>query len=159
MPEQAKPAAEGDDGDEAPARRILAFVCKWCTSGAAETYGRLREGKLPPEVQLIRVPCTGAIDPVYLLRAYLEGADAVLVSGCYPGDCHYVGGNLRARRRVAVLKSLLRTFGLEDHRLSLTWIATSQTTKFQETLSQVADEARRSGPNPIATDAEVWPNV
>jgi F420-non-reducing hydrogenase iron-sulfur subunit len=159
MSEQPQPEDQSTDEQGASGRRVLAFVCKWCTSGASEAYGRLRRPDLPQEVQLVRVPCTGAVDAAYILRAFLEGADAVLVSGCWPGDCHYVGGNLRARRRVAVVKSLLRTFGLQDERVSLTWIATSQATKFRETLNQVADEARRLGPNPIASDAEVWPSV
>ncbi len=85
---------------------IIAFVCNWCTFTAADLAGTSRL-IYPPNVRLIRMMCTGMVDPKYVIKALLEGADAVLVSGCHPGDCHYINGNLKARRRIRLLKEIL----------------------------------------------------
>ena len=96
---------------------IVAFVCNWCTYTAADLAGTSRLS-YPKSVRLIRVMCTGMVDPQYVLKALLEGADAVLVSGCHPGDCHYINGNFKARRRIKLLKEILPQFGFEPERLA-----------------------------------------
>jgi len=103
---------------------IIAFVCNWCTYTAADLAGTSRL-IYPKNVRLIRVMCTGMVDPQYVIKAFLEGADAVLVSGCHPGDCHYINGNYKARRRIKLLKEILPQFGFEPERLRLTWIGAS----------------------------------
>ena len=97
---------------------IIAFVCNWCTYTAADLAGTSRLS-YPPNVRLIRMMCTGMVDPKYVIKALLEGADAVLISGCHPGDCHYINGNYKARRRVKLLKEILPKFGFEEDRLKL----------------------------------------
>ena len=103
---------------------IIAFVCNWCTYTAAELAGTSRLS-YPQNVRLIRVMCTGMVDPQYVIKALLEGADGVLVSGCHPGDCHYINGNYKPRRRIKLLKEILPQFGFERERLKLTWIGAS----------------------------------
>ena len=98
---------------------VIAFVCYWCTYTAADLAGTSRLS-YPKNVRLVRVMCTGMIDPQYILKAFLEGADGVLVSGCHPGDCHYINGNYKARRRIKLLTEILPCFGFEHQRLRRT---------------------------------------
>ena len=95
---------------------IVAFVCNWCTYTAADLAGTSRLS-YPKNVRMIRVMCTGMVDPQYVIKALLQGADGVLVSGCHPGDCHYINGNFKARRRIKLLKEILPRFGFEEERL------------------------------------------
>jgi len=125
---------------------IIAFVCNWCTYTAADLAGTSRLS-YPPNVRLIRMMCTGMVDPKYVIKAFLEGADGVLISGCHPGDCHYINGNLKARRRVKLLKEILPRFGFEDRRLKLTWIGASEGTDFAKTMKELVDEVKGLGPN------------
>ena len=101
---------------------IIAFFCNWCTYTAADLAGTSRLS-YPPNVKIIRVMCSGMVDPKYVIKALLDGADGVLVSGCNPGVCHYINGNFKARRRIKLLKEILPHFGFETERLRLTWIA------------------------------------
>jgi coenzyme F420-reducing hydrogenase delta subunit len=125
---------------------IIAFVCNWCTYTAADLAGTSRLS-YPPNVRLIRMMCTGMVDPKYVIKAFLEGADGVLISGCHPGDCHYINGNLKARRRVKLLKEILPRFGFDDRRLKLTWIGASEGTDFAKTMKELVDEVKSIGPN------------
>jgi F420-non-reducing hydrogenase iron-sulfur subunit len=100
---------------------IVGFFCNWCTATAADLAGTSRM-QYPPNIRPIRVRCSGSVDPVYILRALLSGADGVVVGGCPPGDCHYVSGNFKARRRMSVLKTVLEELGLED-RVWIKWIS------------------------------------
>jgi len=125
---------------------IIAFVCNWCTYTAADLAGTARLG-YPANVRLIRVMCTGMVDPKYVIKALLEGADAVLVSGCHPGDCHYINGNFKARRRIKLLKEILSQFGFEDERLRLTWIGASDGIEFAETIHSMVAQVKTLGPN------------
>ena len=125
---------------------IIAFVCNWCTYTAADLAGTSRLS-YPPNVRLIRMMCTGMVDPKYVIKAFLEGADGVLISGCHPGDCHYINGNLKARRRVKLLKEILPRFGFDDRRLKLTWIGASEGTDFAKTMRELVDEVKGLGPN------------
>lgn len=125
---------------------IIAFVCNWCTYTAADLAGTSRL-IYPPNVRLIRMMCTGMVDPKYVIKALLEGADAVLISGCHPGDCHYINGNFKARRRVKLLKEILPRFGLDERRLKLTWIGASEGVDFAATIKEMVTEIKALGPN------------
>ena len=127
---------------------IVGFFCNWCTSSAADLAGTSRM-KYPPNIRPIRVMCSGSVDPVYILRALLEGADGVLIGGCHPGDCHYINGNLKARRRVAVIKTILKTLGLDERRIRLEWISASEGKKFVDVVKDFTEEIRKLGPNPM----------
>ena len=125
---------------------IIAFVCNWCTYTAADLAGTSRL-IYPKNVRLIRVMCTGMVDPQYVIKAMLEGADGVLVSGCHPGDCHYINGNFKARRRIKLLKAILPRFGFEPERLRLTWIGASDGIKFAQIMRELVEQVRALGPN------------
>ena len=124
---------------------IVGFFCNWCTSSAADLAGTSRM-KYPPNIRPIRVMCSGSVDPVYILRALLEGADGVLIGGCHPGDCHYINGNLKARRRVAVIKTILKTLGLDERRVRLEWISASEGKKFVDVVKDFTEEIKKLGP-------------
>ena len=125
---------------------IIAFVCNWCTYTAADLAGTSRQS-YPPNVRLIRVMCTGMVDPQYVLKALLEGADGVLISGCHPGDCHYINGNYKARRRIKLLKALLPQFGFTPQRLRLTWIGASDGIEFAHVMQELVEQVRELGPS------------
>jgi coenzyme F420-reducing hydrogenase delta subunit len=125
---------------------IIAFVCNWCTYTAADLAGTSRLS-YPPNVRLIRMMCTGMVDPKYVIKALLEGADAVLISGCHPGDCHYINGNLKARRRVKLLKEILPRFGFDDGRVRLTWIGASEGNDFANTIREMVSAVKALGPS------------
>ncbi len=124
---------------------IIAFVCNWCTYTAADLAGTSRLA-YPINVRMIRVMCTGMVDPKYVIKAFLEGADGVLVSGCHPGDCHYINGNLKARRRIKLLKTILPMFGFEPERLKLTWIGASDGLELAHTVKGFTDALKELGP-------------
>jgi len=125
---------------------IVAFFCNWCTYTAADLAGTSRLS-YPPNIKIIRVMCSGMVDPQYVIKAFLEGADAVLVSGCNPGDCHYINGNYKARRRIKLLKEILPRFGFDAERLKLTWIAASDGVLLAETLTELTERIRALGPS------------
>ena len=120
---------------------IIAFVCNWCTYTAADLAGTARLA-YPPNVRLIRVMCTGMVDPQYILKAFLEGADGVLVSGC-----HYINGNYKARRRIKLIKEILPQFGFEAGRLGLTWIGASDGIQFAQVMNDLVEQVRELGPS------------
>ncbi len=130
---------------------IVGFFCNWCTATAADLAGTTRM-QYPPNVRPIRTMCSGSVDPVYVLRALLGGADGVIVGGCPPGDCHYVSGNYKARRRMAILKTILATLGLEDDRVWVRWISAAEGAKFARTMNEVTQTIKKLGPNPIKSD-------
>jgi F420-non-reducing hydrogenase iron-sulfur subunit len=125
---------------------IIGFVCNWCTYTAADLAGTSRLA-YPPNVRLIRMMCTGMVDPKYVIKALLEGADGVLISGCHPGDCHYINGNLKARRRVKLLKEILPRFGFDDRRVRLTWIGASEGNEFARTIKELVADIKALGPS------------
>ncbi|MFW5791867.1 MAG: hydrogenase iron-sulfur subunit [Desulfohalobiaceae bacterium] len=129
---------------------IVAFVCNWCTYTAADLAGTARMVQ-SPNVRMIRMMCTGMVDPKYVIKALLSGADAVLVSGCHPGDCHYINGNYKARRRMKLLKEILPRFGFEEQRLKLTWVGASEGNEFAETVNEYAEEIKHLGPSQART--------
>lgn len=124
---------------------IVAFVCNWCTYTAADLAGTSRLS-YPQNVRLVRLMCTGMVDPQYVIKAFLEGADGVLVSGCHPGDCHYINGNFKARRRIKLLKTLLPSIGISPDRLRLTWIGASDGIQFAEVMKKLVGRLQDMGP-------------
>ena len=127
---------------------IVAFVCNWCSFTAADLAGTSRQ-KYPPNVRLIRMMCSGMVDPQFVLKAFFEGADAVLIGGCHPGDCHYINGNYKARRRVALIKEILAQYGVEDDRIWLRWIGASEGNVFAETIREMTEKVKALGPTEL----------
>lgn len=124
---------------------IIAFVCNWCTYTAADLAGTSRL-LYPINVRLIRVMCTGMVDPKYVIKSLLSGADGVLISGCHPGDCHYQNGNYKARRRVRLLNEILSQFGIDRRRVRLTWVGASEGQEFAATVNNFINDLRELGP-------------
>ena len=125
--------------------KIIAFMCNWCTYGAADLAGVSRL-QYPPNFRVIRVPCTGRINPKFLLSALRQGADGVWVSGCHPGDCHYQNGNYKTQRRIFLLRKLLSDFGIEPDRLRLEWISASEGAKFAQVVNEFIERVEELGP-------------
>lgn len=124
---------------------ILAFACNWCTYTAADLAGTSRMSQ-QPNVRLVRMMCTGMVDPKYVIKSLLSGADGVLISGCHPGDCHYQNGNYKARRRVRLLNEILSQFGIDRRRLRLTWVGASEGQEFAATVNNFINDLRELGP-------------
>ncbi|HEY5498141.1 MAG TPA: hydrogenase iron-sulfur subunit [Syntrophales bacterium] len=132
-------------GKEGWEPKIVAIVCNWCTYAGADLAGISRI-QYPPNVRIIRLPCTGRINPFYIVKALQEGADGVLVSGCHPGECHYITGNLIARRKFAMLKRFLGYIGLEGDRTIFTWVSASEGERFANVIKGVTAKVRALGP-------------
>ena len=132
--------------------QIVAFTCNWCSYAAADLAGTSRI-HYPSNVRIIRVMCTGMIDPIYVLRAFEAGFDGVLLAGCHIGDCHYISGNVRAEERTAKLRRLLHTLGLEDERLKLEWISAAEGGGFAETIKEYVGQLKQLGPSPLRKEA------
>ena len=126
--------------------RILAFLCNWCSYAGADLAGVSRL-QYPPNIRIVRVPCSGRVNTVYILKALQEGVDGVLVSGCHPGDCHYLTGNYYARRKFGLLKELLDFVGVEDGRVQFSWVSAAEGAKFSQLITEVTEKVRALGPN------------
>ena len=126
--------------------RILAFLCNWCSYAGADLAGVSRL-QYPPNARIVRVPCSGRVNPGYILKALQEGVDGVLVSGCHPGDCHYLTGNYHARRKFRLLKELLDFVGVEDGRVQFAWVSAAEGAKFAQVMAEVTEKVRALGPN------------
>ena len=126
---------------------IVAFLCNWCTFTAADLAGTSRLS-YPPNVKIVRMMCSGMVDPKYVIKAFLEGADGVLVGGCHPGDCHYATGNYYARNRAQVLAQLFDEVGLNADRFLLDWVSAGEGERFATLVSTFTDRVRavREGP-------------
>lgn len=116
--------------------KITAFVCNWCSYAGADAAGTSRL-QYDDSIRIIRLPCTGRADPLFIVKAFEQGADGVLVSGCHPGDCHYVSGNLYARRRFAIFKKLMDFLGLDDRRLQFSWVSAAEGAKWAQVVNEV----------------------
>ena len=138
------------DNDFEP--RIVAFLCNWCAYTGADLAGTSRI-QYPPNVRIIRMMCSGAVDPVYVIKALLDGVDGVLIGGCHTGDCHYLEGNYKARRRMAILKSILEQMGLDPERVWLRWISASEGQVFADTVAEMVRALKEKGPNLLR---ETW---
>jgi len=136
----------GNDGFEP---KIIGFLCNWCSYAGADLAGVSRI-QYPPNIRIIRVMCSGRIDPAFVLEAFKDGADGVLVAGCHlPSDCHYISGNFKALRRITLLKNTLKEFGIEPERLRLEWVSASEGEKFAAIVRDMVDELKKLGPNPL----------
>lgn len=125
--------------------KIVAFLCSWCSYAGADLAGVSRL-QYPPNVRVIKVPCSGRINPVFIVKALQQGWDGVLVSGCHPGDCHYITGNYYARRRFAVLKRLLEFMGIEEGRVQFSWVSAGEGEKFATVIKEVTETVKKLGP-------------
>ena len=125
--------------------KIVAFVCNWCTYTGADLAGTSRL-KQQTNARLIRVPCTGRIDPIFIIKAFEKGADGVLVSGCHPNDCHYNTGNFHARRRWIFFRQLLDFVGIDSSRLYFSWVSASEGKKWVDVVDGVINSVREKGP-------------
>lgn len=142
----AKDAARSDKATFDP--RILVFTCNWCSYAGADLAGTSRL-QYPPNARIIRTMCSGRIEPVFVLEALRDGADGVIVTGCHPGDCHYVKGNFRAEKRFNFLKMALKLIGVEEDRVRLAWISAGEGEKFSFLIRDMTDKIRELGPNPF----------
>jgi F420-non-reducing hydrogenase iron-sulfur subunit len=128
--------------------KIVGFLCNWCSYTAADLAGATKL-EIPSSLSVIRVMCSGRVDPVLVATALLCGADGVLVAGCHPGDCHYREGNYYTRRRFALLKKTIETLGLDAKRLMLAWISASEGQRFGEVTNKFTKQIQEMGPNPM----------
>jgi coenzyme F420-reducing hydrogenase delta subunit len=144
-------AVEGTDPEEAYEPRIVAFCCNWCSYAGADLAGTTRL-QYPSNVRIIRVMCSGRVDPAFVLKAFALGADGVIVAGCHPADCHYINGNEKTAMRGDFLESFLEDAGIEPQRFRVEWIAGSEGSKFASTVQKMVSELERLGP--IAKEVE-----
>ncbi|MGA2671454.1 MAG: hydrogenase iron-sulfur subunit [Dehalococcoidia bacterium] len=126
--------------------KIVAFCCNWCSYAGADLAGTSRM-QYSPNIRVIRVMCSGRVNPLFVIKALSIGADGVLVLGCHPGDCHYIEGNYKTMRRIPLLKKMLKQFGIEEERVRLEWVSASEGAKFAEVTNSFTQSVRNLGPN------------
>ena len=124
---------------------IVGFLCNWCSYRAADLAGTARI-KYAPNLRVIRVMCSGRVDPQFVLQALRSGADGVLIAGCHPGECHYMKGNFLARRRFLVMKNLLEFMGIDPQRIRMSWVSASEGKKFADVITEVTEDIKQLGP-------------
>jgi F420-non-reducing hydrogenase iron-sulfur subunit len=125
--------------------KILAILCNWCSYAGADLAGVSRI-QYPPNIRVVRIPCSGRVDPLFIMKSLQSGFDGVLVSGCHPGDCHYLSGNYVARRRFAILKPLLEFVGIEPERVQFSWISAGEGERFAQVMTKVTNDIKKIGP-------------
>jgi F420-non-reducing hydrogenase iron-sulfur subunit len=125
--------------------KIVAFLCNWCSYAGADLAGVSRF-QYPTNIRVIKVPCSGRINPIYIIKALYSGVDGVLVSGCHPGDCHYISGNYFARRKFALVKKFLEYIGIEPERVQFSWVSAAEGVRFAQIIERVTNEIRKLGP-------------
>ncbi len=126
--------------------KIFAFLCNWCSYGGADLAGVSRI-QYPPNIRVVRVPCSGRMNPLFIFTALKNGADGVLTSGCHPGDCHYTSGNYVARRKFALMKSLIEYIGVESDRINFSWVSAAEGGRFGEVVTGVTERVKKIGPS------------
>ena len=126
--------------------KIIAFLCNWCSYAGADLAGVSRI-QYPPNIRIVRVPCSGRVNPNFIIKSLTDGWDGVIVSGCHPGDCHYISGNLVARRRFAILKELLELFGIEPGRVNIMWASAAEGERFANLIKKATNIIKKLGPN------------
>jgi F420-non-reducing hydrogenase iron-sulfur subunit len=132
--------------------RIVGFLCNWCSYAGADLAGVSRF-QYPTNLRVIRVMCSGRVHPAHIMEAFKNGADGVLIAGCHPpNDCHYISGNLKAQRRVALLKIVLKQLGLDENRLRLDWVSAAEGDKFAKLIQSFTDELKEMGPSPLGLE-------
>lgn len=134
---------------------IIGFLCNWCSYAGADLAGTSRM-KYPPNLNSIRVMCTGRVEPVFILEALKKGADGVLIAGCHLGDCHYQSGNYKTRRRIKLLKNLLDELGMNSKRVRFEYVSASEGQKFANVVTEFVAELRKIGPNPLKEGVELF---
>ncbi|MGC8743505.1 MAG: hydrogenase iron-sulfur subunit [Verrucomicrobiia bacterium] len=144
---------DSNNGNWSP--RIVAFFCNWCTYTAADLAGVSRM-KYAPNIRVIRLMCSGRVDPQFILEALARGADGVLIGGCHPGDCHYSEGNYKCLRRFKMLKRMLNDMGIEDKRVRLEWISAAEGEKVKRVVNEMVAEIQELGPLGIPKKFEEW---
>jgi len=142
MSERTTTSSEPQDWEP----KVLAFLCNWCSYAGADLAGTSRI-QYPPNARIIRVPCSGRVNPIFIVEALRQGADGVLVSGCHPGDCHYLSGNYYARRRFALLQRYLEYLGVEKGRVQFSWVSASEGARFAEVVTKVVSDVKALGPS------------
>ncbi len=125
--------------------KIIAFVCNWCTYAGADLAGTSRF-KYASNVRIIKTPCSGRIDPMFLVHTLEKGADGVMISGCHPNDCHYNEGNFNARRKYMVMRALLTQLGIDMERITISWCSASEGIKFANLVNEVTEKIKKLGP-------------
>ncbi|MFH1415190.1 MAG: hydrogenase iron-sulfur subunit [Elusimicrobiota bacterium] len=125
--------------------KIIAFLCNWCSYAGADMAGSARR-EVPPNVRIVRVMCSGRVDPQLVVKSFQEGADGVMILGCHPGDCHYKEGNYNMLKRYRLLKNMLEQFGIENERLLLDWVSASEGEKFSKVVNEMTERVRSLGP-------------
>ena len=125
--------------------KIVSFLCNWCSYAGADLAGTSRI-EYPQNIRIIRVPCSGRVDPLFVVKAFLDGADGVMVLGCHPGDCHYQQGNYYAQRRYAIMHKLLDFTGVEYERLFVDWVSASEGKRFADVVSTFTAQVKNMGP-------------
>jgi len=136
---------KGVNPDEGWEPKIIAFLCNWCSYAGADLAGISRL-QYPPNIRVVRVPCSSRVSPYFIIKSLQRGWDGVLVSGCHPGDCHYISGNLVARRRFAVLKDMLEYMGIEPGRVSFSWVSAAEGERFSKVVAEVVEGVKALGP-------------
>jgi len=144
---ETKPEIGRKEKDWEP--RVLAFLCRWCSYAGADLTGSSRIS-YPPNVRILRVPCSGRVDPLFILKALRSGIDGVLVSGCHPGDCHYTAGNYNARRKFAILSRLLEYVGIDPRRVQFSWVSASEGDKFAKVIRGVVADLKALSRNGLS---------
>lgn len=136
--------------------KILAILCNWCSYAGADLAGVSRI-QYPPNVRVIRIPCSGRVDPLMIMKSLQSGFDGILVSGWHPGDCHYLAGNFIARRRFATIKPLLEFIGIEPNRVQFSWISAGEGQRFADVISKITNDIREIGPaTRLVKGAKLW---
>jgi F420-non-reducing hydrogenase iron-sulfur subunit len=128
--------------------KIVAFCCNWCSYAGADLAGTSRM-QYSPNIRIIRVMCSGRVNPLFVLKALSLGADGVLILGCHPGDCHYIEGNYKTLRRIPLLKKMLKELGIEDERVRLEWVSASEGARFAEVADNFTQAIRNLGPSSL----------
>jgi len=126
--------------------KIIVFCCNWCSYAGADLTGTSRI-QYAPNPRIIRVMCSGRVDPTFVIKAFESGADGILITGCHPGDCHYIGGNYKTARRVPLLRKILEQFGIDEERIRLEWISASEGVKFAQTVNDFTQTINKLGPS------------
>ena len=125
--------------------KVVGFLCNWCSYAGADSAGTSRK-RYPPNIRIIRVPCSGRVDPLFVVKCFQQGADGVLIAGCHPGDCHYTEGNFYSRRRFALLHGLLSFLGIAPERFRLEWVSAAEGKKFSDLVTEFTAEVAELGP-------------
>ena len=133
--------------------KIVSFLCNWCSYAGADLAGTSRI-EYPQNIRIIRVPCSGRVDPLFVVKAFLDGADGVMVLGCHPGDCHYQQGKYYAQRRYAIMHKLLDFIGIEFDRLEVDWVSASEGKRFADVVTDFTNQVKKLGPSRLNGNEE-----